>query len=148
MDATDVDQRRWQEAADPEVEDQAALDDLDDASLDRLAGLGSGLDPAPCLLETRPLLGEHEAALGVLLGEDQRVDLFAELDLARRIDRLADRELGRRDDALGLVADVDQDLVLVDPDDLALDDVALVEGDHRRRVIGDDFAVDFEQQAV
>ena len=64
------------------------------------------------------------------------------------IDRLADRELVGRDDSLGLVADVDEDLVFVDPDDLAVDDVALVEGDHRRRVVGDDLAVDLEQQAV
>ena len=44
VDAADVDQRGGQEAAHPEVEDQAALDDLDDGALDRLAGLGRGLD--------------------------------------------------------------------------------------------------------
>src|SRR3954454_1195969 len=38
LDAADVDQRRRQEAADAEVEDQAALDDLDHAAVDRLAG--------------------------------------------------------------------------------------------------------------
>ena len=148
VDPADVDQRGGQEAAHPEVEDQAALDDLDDAALDRLAGLGGGLDPAPGLLEPGPLLGEHQTALGVLLGQDERVDLFAELDLTGGIDRLPDRQLGRRDDPLGLVADVDQDLVLVDPHDLALDDIALVEGDHRRRVVGDDPAIDFEQEAA
>ena len=41
-----------------------------------------------------------------------------------------------------------QDLVLVDPHDLAVDDIALLEGDHRRRVVGDDLAVDFQQQPV
>ena len=148
VDAADVDQRGGQEAAHPEVEDQAALDDLDHAAFDRLAGLGGGLDPAPGLLEAGALLGEDQAALGVLLGEDEGVDLLAELDLVGRVDRLADRELVGGDDPLGLVADVDQDLVLVDPHDLAVDDVALVEGDHRRRVVGDDLAVDFEQQAV
>ncbi len=40
VDTADVDQRGGQEAADPEVEDEAALDDLDDRALDRLAGLG------------------------------------------------------------------------------------------------------------
>ena len=148
VDAADVDQRGGQEAAHPEVEDQAALDDLDHAAFDRLAGLGGGLDPAPGLLEAGALLGEDQAALGVLLGEDERVDLLAELDLVGRIDRLADRELVGGDDALRLVADVDQDLVLVDPHDLAVDDVALLEGDHRRGVVGDDLAVDLEQQAV
>ena len=40
LDAADVDQRGGQEAAHAEVEDQAALDDLDHRALDRLAGLG------------------------------------------------------------------------------------------------------------
>ena len=146
VDAADVDQRGGQEAADAEVEDQAALDDLDHAALDRLAGLGRGLDLAPGLLEAGPLLGEDQAALLVLLGEDQRVDLLAERDLLGGIDRAADRELVRRDDALGLVADVDQDLVLVDPDDLAGDHVALLEGLDRRVVVGDELAVDLDQQ--
>ena len=38
--AADVDERRRQEAAHAEVEDQTALDDLDHAAVDRLAGLG------------------------------------------------------------------------------------------------------------
>ena len=47
-----------------------------------------------------------------------------------------------------LVADVDEDLVLVDPDDLAGDDVTLLEGGDGRVVVGDDLAVDLEQQSV
>ena len=84
VDAADVDQRGGQEAAHAEVEDQAALDDLDHGALDRLAGLGGGLDPAPGLLEAGALLGEDQATLLVLLGEDERVDLLAELDLVAR----------------------------------------------------------------
>ena len=148
VDAADVDQRGGQEAAHPEVEDEAALDDLDDAAFDRFAGVGGDLDAAPGLLEAGALLGEDQATLGVLLGEDQGVDLLAQLDLFGRVDRLADRELVGGDDPLGLVADVDQDLVFVDADDFAVDDVALVEGDHRRRVVRDDLAVDLEQQAA
>ena len=53
---------------------------------------------------------------------------LAQRDLLGRIDRAADRELVGGDDALRLVADVDQDLVLVDADDLARDDVALLKG--------------------
>ena len=146
VDAADVDQRGGQEAAHAEVEDQAALDDLDHGAVDRLAGLGGGLDLAPGLLEAGALLGEHEPALLVLLGEHQGVDLLAERDLLGGIDRAADRELVGRDDALGLVADVDQDLVLVDPHHLAGDDVALVEGLDRRVVVGDELAVDLDQE--
>ena len=92
-------------------------------------------------------VGDHVEAL-VLLGEDERIDLFAERHLISGIDRLADRELVGGNDSLGLVADVNEDLVFVDPHDLAVDDVALVEGDHRRRVVGDDLAVDLQQEAV
>ena len=91
--AADVDQRRGQEAAHAEVDDQAALDDLDHVALDRLAGVGGGLDPAPGALEAGALLGEDQAAVLVLLGQDERVDLLAELDLVGGIDRAADRKL-------------------------------------------------------
>ena len=91
--ATDVDERRRKEAADAEVDDQAALDHLDHCPLDRLAGLCGGLDPAPGLLEPRALLGEDQPSVLVLLGQNQRVDLLAERDLLAGIDRLADRQL-------------------------------------------------------
>ena len=47
-----------------------------------------------------------------------------------RVDVVADRQLAGRDDALGLVADVEQDLVLVDLDHRALDDLAVLDLDH------------------
>ena len=97
------------------------------SSLDGLAGLGGALDAAPGLLEAGSLLGEDQPALVVLLLENERVDLLADLDLVRRVDGPADRKLMGRDDAFGLVADVEQHLVSVDLDDLAIDDVAVVE---------------------
>ena len=110
--------------------------------------LGGGLDAAPRLLEAGALLGHDQAAVLVLLGEDERVDLLAELDLVVRVDGLADRELVGGDDPLGLVADVDEDLVVVDADDVAGDDLALLEVGEGRVVVRDDLAVDLEQQAV
>src|ERR1035441_2927410 len=82
--------------------------------------------------------------------EEFRRVLFrsAEVDLLVRIDGLADRKLVGRDDALGLVADVDEDLVLVDPDDVAGDDPALLYGPEGGVVVGDDLAVYFEQKAI
>ena len=127
---------------------EAALDDLDDRALDRLARLGGGLDAAPGLLEAGALLGQHEAAVLVLLGEDQRIDLLAELHLVVRVHRLADGQLVDRDYALALVADVHEDLVLIDAHDVPAHDVALFEEDHRRVVVRDYLAVDLEQQAV
>ena len=146
--AADVDQRGGQEAAHPEVDDEAALDDLDDGALDGIAGLGRCLDAPPRLLEAGALLGHDEAAVLVLLGEDQRVDLLAELDLVVRVDVLADGKLVGGDDPLALVADVDEDLVVVDAHDTAGDDLALLEGGEGGVVVRDDLTVDFEQQAV
>src|SRR5215208_3845186 len=146
--AADVDQRGGQEAAHAEVDDQAALDHLYDRALDRLAALGRRLDAPPCLLEARALLRHDEAAVLVLLGEDQRIDLLAELDLVVRVDALADRQLVGGDDPLALVADVDEDLVVVDADDKAGDDVALREGGEGGVVVRDDLPADLEQQAV
>ena len=62
-----------------------------------------------------------------------------------RIDRLADRELVGRDNALGLVADIDEHLVLVDAHNQSGDDLALLERMDRRVVVRDDLAVDLEQ---
>jgi len=121
---------------------------LDDRALDRLTRLGGGLDAAPGLLEAGALLRHDQAAVLILLGEDECVDLFAELDLVVRVDRLADRQLVGRDDAFGLVADIDEDFVLIDAHDMTRDDLALLEGPHRRVVVRDDLPVDLEEQPV
>ena len=52
----------------------------------------------------------------------------------RRVDVVSDRQLASRDDALRLVADVEEDLVSVDSDDGALDELPVLDGDHRRCV--------------
>src|SRR5207302_466812 len=89
------------------------------------------LDRAPRPLVLGPLLGEDEAPFLVLLLEDQGLDLLAHADDLVGIDVVANRELADGDDALGLVPDVEEDLVLVDLDDRSLDDVAVVEVDDR-----------------
>ena len=99
------------------------------------------LDVLPGELEPRALLREDQAPFGVLLREHERVDLVAERDLVGRVDRAADRELGDRDDALRLVADVDEHLVLVDAHDGAVHDLPLVDLGEGRLVVGDQLAV-------
>jgi hypothetical protein len=148
VDAANVHERGGQEAADAEVEDQPALHDLDHGALDRLAGLGRGLDLSPSLLEAGALLGEDQAPLLVLLGEHLGVDLLAERYLVGRVDGTADRKLVGRDDPLGLVADVDKHLVLVDSDYLAGNDIALLERLDRRRVVGDHAPVDLDHEVT
>ncbi len=138
---SDVDERRRKEAADAEIEDQAALDDLDHPAVDRLSALGCCLDRLPGELEARALLREEQAPLRVLLRHHQRVDLVADRHLVGRIDVPADRELGDGNDSLGLVADVDQHLVLVDADDGSVHDLALVDRRERAVVVRDQLTV-------
>ena len=141
LDSADVDERRRQEATHAEVEDQAALHDLDHAARDRLAALRLALDLLPRELEAGALLREDQPAFGVLLREHERVDLVADADLVVRVDRAANRELGHRDDALRLVADVDEHLVLVHADDGAVDDLAFGDLREGRVVVGDELTV-------
>ena len=93
---------------------------------------------APGPLVLGPLLGQDQPAFLVLLLEDEGLDLVAERHDLGGVDVVADRQLAAGDHALGLVADVEQDLVLVDLDDRALDDLAVLDldhgaGDRRRR---------------
>ena len=66
-----------QEAAQADVQDQPALDDLDDRAADGPVALLHGLDGPPGPLVLGTLLGEHEPALFVLLLEDERLDPVA-----------------------------------------------------------------------
>ena len=70
--------------------------------------------------------GEDDMALGRLglehVDQDRVADVERRLALA-----MTPEQLPVADHALALRADVDEDLVLVDPDDLALDDVAVLE---------------------
>ena len=131
-DATHLDERRGQEAAQADVEDESTLDDLDDGAGDDAVLFLDLLDRAPGALVLRALLGQDQPAFLVLLLEDQGLDLVADLDDLSGVDVVLDGELAGGDDALGLVADVEQDLVPVDLDDDALDDVAVVEVLDRR----------------
>ncbi len=126
-DAAHLDQRGGQEAAQADVEDETTLDDLDDGAGDDAVLFLDLLDRAPGALVLRALLGQDQAAFLVLLLEDQGLDLVADGDDLVGVDVVLDGELAGGDDTLGLVADVEQDLVPVDLDDDAFDDVAVVE---------------------
>src|SRR3954453_855631 len=126
-DAAHLDQRCREEAAQTDVEDEATLDDLDDGARDDAVLVLDLLDRAPGALVLRALLGQDQPALLVLLLENKCLDLVAHGDDVVGVDVVLDRELTARDDALGLVTDVEQDLVAVDPDDDPLHDVAVVE---------------------
>jgi hypothetical protein len=148
-DTAQLDERCGQEAAQADVDDETALDDLDDRTGNDLVGLLLGLDVAPRTLVLRTLLRQQQAAFLVLHGEDQGFDPLAERHDLGRIDVVADAQLAREDHALGLVADVEEHFVLVDLDHGAVDELAVLDGDHgavdrigerHAEVVGDDLA--------
>ncbi len=144
----DIDQRSRQEAAHAKVEDEAALDHFDDVTGHRGAFFGSLLDALPGPFEARPLPRKDQSAVRVLFGEDEGIDDIAHRHFFRRIHRLPDRQLVRGDHSLALVADVDEDFVLVDTHHSPGDDIPLVEAHHRRLVVGDHLAVDLDHEIL
>ena len=126
-DTAHLDQRGGQEAAQADVDDQAALDDLDDGTGDNAVLFLDLLDRAPGALVLGAFLGEDETPLLVLLLLDQGLDLVADLNHVERIDVVLDGEFLGWDDAFGFVADVEEDFVPVDLDNGSGDDVAVVE---------------------
>ena len=116
-----------EEATESDVEDEATLDNLDDGTGNRLVLLLELLDGAPGALVLCALLGQKESTFLVFLGEDECVDVIADLDNVIRIDIVLDGKLTGGDDTLGLVSDVEKDLVVVDLYHGAFNDVAIVE---------------------
>lgn len=103
------------------------LDNLDDRAGDDTVGLLDLLDVAPGALVLGALLREDQTTLLVLLLQDEGFDAVAHVDDLRRVDVVLDGELARGDDTLGLVPDVEEDLVAVDLHDGAFDEVSVVE---------------------
>ena len=97
-DPAHLDQRSGQEAAQADVDDQAALDDLDDLTGDDAVLFLDLLDRAPGALVLSPLLGQDQAAFLVLFLLDQGLDLVADADHLERVDVVLDRELFGGDD--------------------------------------------------
>ena len=76
------------------------------------------------------------------------LDRLSRPSWASWVDGLADRQLVGRDDALGLVTDIDEDFVVVNADNVTGDDIALGKGVQSGVVVGNDPAVDLQQQTV
>ncbi len=126
-DPAQLDQRGGEETAEPDVEDQTTFHYFDDRTRDGSAAAHDLLDALPGPLVLGSLLRQDEAALLVLLLEDERLDVVADLHHFGRVDVLPDREFLRRDDAFGLVSDVEEHLVAVHLHDGALHEVAVLE---------------------
>ena len=124
---THLNERGRQEATQADVDDEAALDSFDDGAFDNAIGFLDLLDIAPGALILCTLLGQDKTAFLVFLGHDKGLDGVADFDDIVGIDVLLDGKFAGGDDTLGLVADVEQDLVTVDLDDRALDQITIIE---------------------
>ena len=125
--AAQLDERGGKEAAQSDVDDEAALDDLDHRSGDDAVFFLDLLDIAPRTLVLRALLREDEAAFFVFLLEDEGLDAVADLHYLGRVDIVLDGQFTGGDDTLRLVTDVEEHLVPVDLDDGTFDEIPVVE---------------------
>ncbi len=146
-DTTQFDERRRQETAQADVDDEATLDDFDDRTRHDGVGFLLGFDVAPGTLVLRPLLRQDEAAFLVFLGQHECLDGLAQRHDLGGVDVVADAQLTSRDDTFALVSDVEEHLVLVDLDDDAVHELTVVDGDHgavdrvgkgHAEIVGDD----------
>ncbi len=110
---------------------------VDDGGLDDDARLELLLHRAPFALEAGAAQGQDDVTLGRLglehVHEHHVPDGERGLGLG-----VATEELAVADDALGLRADVDEDLVLVDPHDRAVDHVPVLEALDVRVLLGEE----------
>ena len=125
--ATHLNKRCRKETAEADVQNEAALDNLNDSTGDRLVLLLEFLNGTPSALVLCALLGEDEAAFLVLLGQNQCINFVANLDDLARIDIVLDGKFARRNHTFGFVADVEQYLVAVNLNDGTFHDIAIVE---------------------
>ncbi len=73
------------------------------------------------------LLGENQTAVLVLLLENEGLDVSPRETKSAGLAILADGELADGNDALGLESDVNEHLVMLDLDDSAVNEIALIE---------------------
>src|SRR5581483_850331 len=123
-DGLTADLRGGDEAAHAEVDEDAALHDLRDGRFDHFVVLVRLDDLLPGLQRASAALAQIELAVLVVDPVDHDFQRVADLQFFR-LDR--ERELAEREDAFGLAADVDEQLVLILRDDDAGEDLALVE---------------------
>ena len=117
--------RAGQERLDADVEHEAALDHGLDLAGDESAVVENLDDLFPVLLLRGLFLGEDDHALVVLEALEQHFDFAADFE------RFAVFEFAEADDALGLVADVDEDFIGAFLQDASLDDTAFGKRLHR-----------------
>jgi hypothetical protein len=125
--ATKLDEGCGQEAAQSDVDDESTLDNFDDRTCNDSVVVLDLLNVAPRTLVLSTLLGEDQAAFFVFLLEDEGFNGVADLNNFGGVDIVLDGKFAGGDYTLGLITDVEENLVTIDFDDGALDEVSIVE---------------------
>src|SRR5688500_9140973 len=108
-----------------EIDDNAALDLLDERSGNRLIVFVRDADALPYAHEVGFLLGEDDGALHVLQVLEEDFDFVTRLEVGEVL------ELFERDRALGLEADVEDHEIVADIQHTGFDDLAFFDRGHR-----------------
>ena len=120
-------QRGREKAAKPDVENESALDDLNDTTLDDPVLFLDPLDSPPCALVLSALLGQDQPTVLVFLLQHERLNSVADGHHLMGVNVMLDGQFAGGDNTLGLVANVQKHLVPINLDNGALDDVAVIE---------------------
>src|SRR4029077_18064879 len=119
-DRANVDLAAWQEGHRTiEIDGKAALDLVEDDTLDLLLGIEGFFQLAPAFLTARLVARQHRFTERVLDPFEIDLDIIANLEI---ILPSRPRELTQGDTTFGLETDVDDGEFLFDADDFALDD--------------------------
>ena len=123
------------EAADAAVDDEAALVVVDDGCVDDRPRLELLLHRAPLALEPCASQGQDRVALLRFRLQDVDENHVPDSQLRRGFG-MPTVELAVRDDTFALGPDVDENLVSIDPNDGAFDDVTVLEASDIRVLLG------------
>ena len=116
-----VDLRAGEKRLDADVDDEAAFDDRLDLAFDEAVAVEDLDDLLPVLAVGCFFLGKDDGTLVVFEAAEENFDFVADLEVVGVV------ELAQRDDALGFIADIDEDFAVANLQDAAFDDAALFE---------------------
>ena len=126
LDTTEVNKGCRQKATEANVKNQAALNNLNNLTLNGLTSVELILNCLPSTLVLSTLLGKNQATLFVLFLKDKSLDVLAQGDNLCRVNVFTNRKLTSRNNALRLITNVYEDLIALNLDDGTVDKISLI----------------------
>ena len=126
-DPSHLNERGGKEPAQTNIDDQAALNHLDDSAFYDTVLVLNLFNRAPGALILGALLGKNQTTFLVLLLQHKCLNRITDGNHLSGINVVLDGQFTGGDDAFGFIADVEEYLVSVNLDDDAFNDVSIVE---------------------